>query len=522
MHKMIIFLWGLLTTLACVQPEAAMAQDVYLSIDWDSVVKTVPENAYGVNSPANFIPAYSTDATFMANLALITQKKGLIRLHGWGMIDESSPESWLTDGAWDAVKIQQALTPLVEEGYEIMINIPSGAMGEDDYQNAQAFAQFCADLVQIVNGDYQLHVKYWEIPNEREADFIAPGLNVSEMSNLIQQASQAMKNVDPDIKVGGAATAWVNVGYLTQLVQLTPEMDFISCHTYAGDCTNSLQEIYNNAQDAIADLALLRQNIDAVSGVNNLPIFLTEYNLSYQGCSAIQSYRGAVYDAMILTESVKSGIEASCYWNVAPYSDMSIIVDDNLDENAYLYEVMNIYFYGDLVQNSSSDQSKVLIFAVKNSSTNVYSFCLINRTNAVQHVALQMNGILPEHLDRYLWDVDHAYLADSIIWSDLNNGNFSLSPYSVNIFTGQMNPSGTEQLAGVGYSLFPNPTSAGLFLTGDVEKCKFQIFSSTGKLLSLGMVLNHQIDLTAYPAGVYFLRLYRGEEYLGVSKIIKN
>ncbi|HHG85099.1 MAG TPA: hypothetical protein ENJ82_10180, partial [Bacteroidetes bacterium] len=176
MHRIITFLWGALVAFACTQPEAAIAQDIDLSIDWDTEVKAVPENAYGVNSPANFIPAYSADATFMANLALITQKKGLIRLHGWGMIDESSPESWLTDGDWDAAKIQQALTPLVEEGYEIMINIPSGALGEDDYQDAQAFAQFCADLVQIVNGDYQLHVKYWEIPNEREADFIAPGL----------------------------------------------------------------------------------------------------------------------------------------------------------------------------------------------------------------------------------------------------------------------------------------------------------------------------------------------------------
>lgn len=416
---------------------SCLAQAIVLDIDWNTMVRLVPDFAYGVNSPANFIPSYSNNDIFMEHLRTITQKKGIIRLHGWGMIDESSPESWLSNGEWNATKIQQALTPLIQRGYEVMINIPSGPMGEDDYQNPQQFAQFCAELVQIVNIENSLDVTYWELPNERESDFISPGLSASEMASFIQTVSQSMKAVDPTIKVGGPGTAWVNTGYLTQLVQLAAsDLDFVTCHTYAGDCTNSLTEIYNNAQDAIADLAVLRENLNGITAPDYLPIFLTEYNLSYQGCADIQTYKGAVYDAIIMTQSIKSGIDASCYWNVAPYSDMSIIVDSDLDENAYLYKKMNSLFQGEMVQSTTSNNAKVLIFATKNPIANHYSFCLINRTSTSQDISLQMNGLLPEVLYRSLWDSNNSYLVDTTTWAELNNGVFSLSPYSVTIFNG--------------------------------------------------------------------------------------
>ena len=499
-----------------------VAQTITLDIDWNNPVKTIQDNAYGVNSPANFIPSHSNDGVFMSNLSQITQKKGLIRLHGWGMIDENSPESWLTDGQWDSLKIHQALMPLVQQGYEVMINIPSGPLGENDYQNPQQFAQFCADLVQIVNIDYQLNVAYWEIPNERESSFTTPGLTVNEMSNFIQIASQAMKNIDPTIKVGGAATAWVNIAYLTQLVQLTPEMDFISCHTYAGDCSNSLQDIYDNAQNAILDLSVLRQNIDGITGSSYLPIFLTEYNLSYQGCSAILEYKGAVYDAMMLTQSIKSGVDATCYWNVAPYSDMSMVVGDNLTENAYLFEIMNKYFHGEMVQASTSDSTKILIFATKKTSTNYYSFCLINRTNFVQNIALQMNGIVPDSLHRYLWDTEYSYLVETKNWTELNNGNFALSPYSVTIFHGQNHPLGIESIENKDCLLAPNPTMGKLHLVNNHERYDFQILSIIGQLLETGKVENDEIDITKYSSGIYFVRLFNKDRYSKELKVIKK
>jgi len=500
------------------------SQTIQIDIDWENSIRQIPNNSYGVNSPANFIPSYSEDAVFMKNLELITQKKGLVRLHGWGMLDSNSPETWLNNGVWNAVKINQALSPLVEQGYKVMINIPSGASGEDDYQNAQEFAQFCADLVKIVNIDLKLGIEYWEIPNEREQGFIDPGLTVNQMATLIQTASQAMKIIDPTIKVGGATTAWVNIDYLTQLTQAVyPNIDFITCHTYAGDCTNSLQDIYNNAQFAVEDLKTLRQNINSITGANYLPIFLTEYNLSFQGCENIRSNEGAVYDALIMTESIKSGIDATCYWAIAPYSDMSIVIDNQLDENAYLYENFNTYFHGNLIQSTSTDNSKVLVFSTANQNSNIFSFCLINRTSASQNVQVQMTSSYSSSIDKFVWSEENEYITEATDWANLNNGNISLPPYSVNIFTGKINTLGLFDAENVDkIVLFPNPTNGIIQISDNNTIEKFQVFSQSGSIVKSGKAENNSIDLTKISSGIYFIKLFNEKGFPSITKVIKE
>ncbi len=500
------------------------SQTIQIDIDWGNSIRQIPNFTYGVNSPANFIPSYSEDAVFMKNLELITQKKGLVRLHGWGMLDTTSPENWQNNGVWNASKINQALSPLVNQGYKVMINIPSGPSGEDDYQDPEKFAKFCADLVKIVNIDLKLGVEYWEIPNEREQVFIDPGLTVNQMATLIQTASQAMKVIDPTIKVGGATTAWVNIDYLTQLTQaIYPNIDFITCHTYAGDCTNSLQDIYDNAQFAVTDLNTLRQNINEITGTNYLPIFLTEYNLSFQGCENIRSNEGAVYDALIMTESIKSGIDGTCYWAIAPYSDMSIVIDDQLDENAYLFESFNKYFHGNLIQSTSDSNSKVLVFSTANQNANIFSFCLINRTSISQNVQVQMTSSFSSNIDKHVWNGENEYFTETTNWANLNNGNLSLSPYSVNIFTGKINTLGLFDVDNRDeIVLFPNPTKGILHLSDNNTFKTFQVFSQSGSLIKSGKFENNSIDLTNISSGIYFIKLFNEKGFPSISKVIKK
>lgn len=500
------------------------SQTIQINIDWENSIRQIPNYTYGINSPANFIPSYSNDPIFMGNLELITQKKGLVRLHGWGMLDSNSPENWLNNGVWNAVKINQALSPLVNQGYKVMINIPSGPLGENDYQNPQEFAKFCADLVKIVNIDLKLGVEYWEIPNEREQGFIAPGLTVTQMATLITTASQAMKTIDPTIKVGGATTAWVNIDYLTQLTQAVyPNIDFITCHTYAGDCTNTLQDIYNNAQFAVADLKTLRQNINSITGTNHLPIFLTEYNLSFQGCDNIRSNEGAVYDAIIMTESIKSGIDGTCYWAIAPYSDMSIVIDNQLDENAYLFETFNKYFQGNLVQSTSDKNSKILTFSTANQNSNIFSFCLINRTSVSQNVQVQMTSSYSSSIDEFVWTGENEYSTKSTNWAELNNGDMSLSPYSVNIFTGKINTLGLYDAKNMdNLVLFPNPTRGIIHLSNNNTIKTFQVFSLSGSKVKSGNIENNSIDLTKISSGIYFVKLFNEKGFPTIIKIIKE
>lgn len=413
------------------------AGEINASIDWRHAIREVPAYAYGVNSAANFIPAYSNDAVFMNNLEFVTQKKGFIRLHGWGMLGDS-PEAWQDNGVWNSTKIKQALTPLVDKGYTVMINIPSGPQGEDDFQNPTAFAKFCADLVKIVNIDHDLGIQYWEIPNEREAGFTDSGLSVSKMATLIKTASRAMKAVDPSIKVGGPATAWVNVDYVSRLVTATyPKIDFVTLHTYSGDGANSLSNAYDIAQEATGYLAELRSRLNLTTGDNYLPIFLTEHNISYQGTPLIENAKGAVYNAIILTQSMQFGADASMYWNVAPYSDMSFFDGDAHFENAHIFEIFNQSFHGEMMNSQSGKPAKIIVYAVFDQASGKRAFGLINRTAQAQTVNLDFDGWLPSNLTWHLWDNDNEFSTVETSWQDINQGSFILSAYSVNLFIGQ-------------------------------------------------------------------------------------
>jgi xylan 1,4-beta-xylosidase len=320
-----------------------------------------------------------------------------------------------------------------------MINIPSGSKGEDDYLDPENFAKFCADLVKIVNIDHGLGIKYWEIPNEREEGFVDPGLSASKMAILIKTATTAMKAVDSSIKVGGSATAWVNIDYLSQLVDaLYPNIDFITAHSYSGDGTNSLKNAYDVAQFATADLAELRSRINIITGNNYLPIFLSEYNISFQGEPRIQTYEGALYNAIILTESITAGADATMYWNMAPYSDMSLLDGDTRDKNVHLFEIFNKSFHGNLLNSKSEETGKVSVYAVSNQvDTNIHAFSLINRTENLQDINVTFNNWLPSEMVWHLSDASNDFTTRNTNWADLKQGNFTLSPYSVNLFIAQ-------------------------------------------------------------------------------------
>ncbi len=125
------------------------------------------------------------------------------------------------------------------------------------------------------------------------------------------------------------------------------------------------------------------------------------------------------------------------YWAMAPYSDMSLLDGDTRDENSYLYEILNQSFHGDLISSASQQPAKVTSFAVSNkkdSGGRGHAFSLINRTANPQRVKLHFDSWRPTNLLWNLWDGDNAFSKRKTTWGQLNNGEFVLSPYSVNFF----------------------------------------------------------------------------------------
>ena len=68
-----------------------------------------------------------------------------------------------------------------------------------------------------------------------------------------------------------------------------------------------------------------------------------------------------------------------------------------------------------------------------------------------------------------------------------------------------------------GAILYPNPTRGLLYMQEGYER-GYELYSSQGQLLEQGV--GRQIDLSAYPNGVYFLRMREGPHYW-VEKVLK-
>lgn len=412
----------------------AVAQQVVVKVDWNTVLRTVDAKAYGVDCPACFDPRWTHSPNLMKPLAEISAgAKPLIRLHGWGMVTQGSNECWLNaDNTWNGAKIKEALAPLVAAGYRIMIDIPAGPGGENDVKDPVALTAFAAALVRVVNVEHHFGVKYWEIPNERERLMTA-----SEMASFLLIASRAMKAVDPTILFGGPATDSINVDYLATVVQRSGDaLDFITVHTYGGDGKQADAVSYGNALKAVADVHLLRERLDEVSKGKRLPIFVDEYNIGWDPTPKIVTNEGAVYFSIIQAGVVHAGGDASAVWDFSPPHNMSVVDrEGRLSASGHLFTLMNQHFHGKEVSAASSDQAKVQVFAVKGALS--HATLLSNLSDVPQVIHVSFEGWESKRVQSYQISSSGYSGPSPLVGRSIEEKGLTLPPKSVTVLLSQ-------------------------------------------------------------------------------------
>ena len=71
--------------------------------------------------------------------------------------------------------------------------------------------------------------------------------------------------------------------------------------------------------------------------------------------------------------------------------------------------------------------------------------------------------------------------------------------------------------------IYPNPGKGFYRIESPgISEYKYTIFDSRGCMIELGDHRNNFVDITAYPAGLYLLRLTWKNRYYTVEKLIKN
>jgi len=175
-------------------------------------------------------------------------------------------------------------------------------------------------------GKEEVRSWFFEVWNEPNLSGFWEGADQQAYFALYDSTSNAIKAIDPSLRVGGPSTAgaaWVPE-FLAYVQQSKAAVDFVSTHTYGVD-GGFLDENGKNdtklspSPDAIiGDVRRVRQQV-AASPYPNLPIYFTEWSTSY-------TPRDAMHDSYVSAPYILSKLKASqglvqgmSYWT---YTDL--------------------------------------------------------------------------------------------------------------------------------------------------------------------------------------------------------
>ena len=261
-------------------------------------------------------------AIFHDVLGTVRTENGKI-VYDWTKIDE------LYDNL-----LARRIRPFVELGFTPKALATSGNsifywQGNTSHPMALAWKDLVENFIRHVEQRYgQAEVRTWffEVWNEPNLSGFWEGADQRAYFELYDLTSNAIKAIDPTLRVGGPSTAgaaWVPE-FLNHVAQSGSAIDFVTTHTYGVDGgfldQNGKEDtkLSSSPHAIVGDVRRVRQEIKA-SSFPDLPLYFTEWSTSY-------TPRDLVHDSYISAPYILSKLKAChglvqgmSYWT---YSDL--------------------------------------------------------------------------------------------------------------------------------------------------------------------------------------------------------
>jgi hypothetical protein len=384
---------------------------VNVTINADEGLGTVPSTAYGLNQAV-----WDSQMNTAASVNLLSQAGvEMMRYPGGSYGDNYNWQTNTAPGGYVApgTDFDQFMSTVNAVGAQAMLiaNYGSGTPQE------------AADWVQYANITKDYHDEYWEIGNEVygngyygddwETDDHSSKSPTTYADNVLQYAN-AMKAVDPSIKIGAVLTLPGN--WPDGVVASGDTMDWNqTVLSIAGSAINFVIVHYYPAPDSAAtalqtpeqlpgELAQLRQEIDQYAGANgpDIGVAMTETDSNYD----MDTQPAALYAADTYFTALENGVFNVDWWDTrngegtvstAPdgatdYGDEGILSSGNCNSDNVCEPPLNTPFPdyyaiqmlsdvatpGDTLVNASSDNSLVAVHAARNKNGDL-SVELINK-----------------------------------------------------------------------------------------------------------------------------------------------
>jgi hypothetical protein len=304
-------------------------------------------------------------------------------------------------------------------------------------------------------------VRRWIIGNEPDNNSI----DATTYSNGFVSMYNAMKAVDPTIKIGGPANAWYNTGFITTFLTIlkskgiTP--DFVDYHSYGTGGTDSktdaqlLANTVNYENNANNIRSLLVNTFGAVVG-NQIDIEMGEWNLSWSSDPRTLQHLNTVWSASALGHMVNAGMISRQYADKngslgalcesSPQTSGSVTYTCNIADPTPIYHGIGMFTgeslfpsFGTSLVSSTTTLANVEVYA----SDNPKNIVVINKDPAATQAAtIGLNGVSSGTVD--VWQKGPADKVPTKQTSlTVSSGSFSynLAPYTV--YTFLVTPGGT-------------------------------------------------------------------------------
>ncbi len=374
---------------------------IEVKVRWNRTRGDVTPRLLGFNIWDGYDENVATDPEYQDNMNYMMP--GLIRFHSSESVNDAAAHKrgWVDskNKKWDAEKINQILGSYKNlQAVQMNISnwpafIASGNLPKSKFHD---YAQWCADLVQVVNVDLGYNIKYWAAFNEAENKVEGNAAGLAELHNT---CAVAMKAVDPSILLGGGewTQPWDNA-MDTFIKNARDHLDFFTYHHYVtGDPQKPDAELYVAAKGMADRVAGIQSKLKN-NGIGDIPIWITENNIYWQWDAdkrgVMRSIKGAIFNALLLKYYAEGGaLDGSAIWNDSDNTYGVMGGDYSKRPNTHLIMLKNNFLLGTTVSTTSRKSSVVNAMSVTAPTGN--AVMLINQSTSDTTVNLVFENWTP-------------------------------------------------------------------------------------------------------------------------------
>ncbi len=414
-----------------------------ITVDYTQPIQTIDSLAYGMDISGYFTPnTFGTDLLEQQKLQTLGSKYFRMDLKYTISGDPTSNIVCGGSGCDTSVSGDQWINAIKSIGGTPVILV---------HFNTAADA---ANLVKHFNIDTNNPVKYWIIGNEPDIN----GYTAASYSAVFNQDYDAMKAIDPTIKIGGGATSSYLSSYLQTFLQnSSTRVDFVDFHGYAqqGNVSGNTTTLFQTAQSYGINLKALQALIQTIipSRAAQISTQIGEWELNFNGSAQDDINFHALWAASAFGNILQAGGRGMFFADKGNlfYHDTRTInsVTVNLDDTNPAYHGMGMFTGENLFQGfgSSMVQTATALPSIEVfASDNPKSIVVINEdASTAQSATFSLIGVSTGSVD--VWRKDESVLFPSppvqVGTTTIQNNSFTYTLPAFSVTTFIVTPSTT-------------------------------------------------------------------------------